>query len=146
MLEQPRHLGIQNLVRDLNRIYRDTAALHELDFNAEGFEWIDWQDADSSVFCWLRRARDGGFVVCVSNFTPLVRHAYRIGVPQQGRYHELLNTDSIKYDGSGVGIHGDIHTDNISAHGRAQSLQIDLPPLATLMLKIRDAHEGGNGE
>ncbi len=137
LLEQPRHKGVQNLVRDLNRVYRDTAALYELDFSAAGFEWIDWQDADSSVFCWLRRATDGGFVICVSNFTPLVRAGYRIGVPQDGLYTELLNTDSEKYGGSGVGIHGDIHTERIEAHGRQQSLQIDLPPLATLMLKIK---------
>ena len=136
LLEQPRHKGVQNLVRDLNRIYRETRALHELDFSGEGFEWIDWQDADSSVFCWLRRDSDGDFVICVSNFTPLVRAGYRIGVPREGCYAELLNTDSEKYGGSGVGLHGDIHTENIEAHGRQQSLQLDLPPLATLILKI----------
>ena len=138
LLEQPRHQGVQNLVRDLNQVYRDTTALHELDFSGEGFEWIDWQDADSSVFCWLRRASDGGSVICVSNFTPLVRSGYRIGVPQQGSYTELLNTDSEKYGGSGVGLNGDLHTENISAHGREHSLQLDLPPLATLMLKIKN--------
>jgi 1,4-alpha-glucan branching enzyme len=146
LLEQPRHLGIQTLVRELNGVYRDTAALHQLDFSGEGFEWIDWQDADSSVFCWLRRAKDGAFVVCVSNFTPLVRPAYRIGVPMEGTYTELLNTDSTKYGGSGVGLHGDIHTDNVTAHGRAQSLQIDLPPLATLMLTIKNSLSGKRGE
>ncbi len=137
LLEQPRHKGVQTLVRDLNKVYRETRALHELDFSGKGFEWIDWQDADSSVFCWLRHASDGGFVICVSNFTPLVRAGYRIGVPQEGLYTELLNTDSEKYGGSGVGLHADIHTENIGAHGRQHSLQIDLPPLATLMLKIK---------
>ena len=136
LLEQPLHQGIQNLVSDLNQVYRDTAALHELDFSHEGFEWIDWQDADSSVLCWLRRAGDGAFVVCISNFTPLVRSGYRIGVPQAGCYSELLNTDSVRYGGSGVGVHDGIHTEDVAAHGRQQSLQIDLPPLATLMLKI----------
>ena len=136
LLEQPLHQGIQNLVSDLNGVYRDTAALHELDFSHEGFEWIDWQDADSSVLCWLRRASDGAFVVCVSNFTPLVRSGYRIGVPQGGCYSELLNTDSIRYGGSGVGMLHDIHTEDVAAHGHQQSLQIDLPPLATIMLKI----------
>ncbi|MDX2416845.1 MAG: 1,4-alpha-glucan branching protein GlgB [Xanthomonadales bacterium] len=136
LLEQPLHQGIQDLVSDLNRVYRDTAALHELDFSHEGFEWIDWQDADSSVLCWLRRASDGAFVVCVSNFTPLVRSGYRIGVPQRGYYSELLNTDSVRYGGSGVGVHDDIHTEDVAAHGHQQSLQIDLPPLATIMLKI----------
>jgi 1,4-alpha-glucan branching enzyme len=137
LLQQPLHQGVQTLVRDLNRVYRDSPALHELDFSHEGFEWIDWQDADSSVFCWLRRASDGSFIVCVSNFTPLVRSGYRIGVPQAGCYAELLNTDAVEYGGSGVGIHGEIQTENIDAHGRRHSLQIDLPPLATLMLKCR---------
>jgi len=136
LLEDPKHEGIQMLVRDLNRVYRETKALHELDFSGEGFEWVDWQDADSSVLCWLRRAADGSFVVCISNFTPLVRSGYRVGVPQAGLYSELLNTDSGKYGGSGVGIVEKIHTQKLEAHGRAQSLQIDLPPLATLMLKI----------
>jgi len=136
LLDQPSHQGVQNLVRDLNQVYRDTLALHELDFSGEGFEWIDWQDADSSVFCWLRRSKGGDFVICVSNFTPLVRSGYRIGVPQEGSYTELLNTDAEKYGGSGVGLYGDLHTENTSAHGRGQSLQLDLPPLATLMLKI----------
>jgi 1,4-alpha-glucan branching enzyme len=138
LLEQPRHQGVQNLVSDLNRIYTETAALHELDFSHEGFEWIDWQDADSSVFCWLRRASDGAFVICVSNFTPLVRRGYRVGVPHKGGYAELLNTDAEVYGGSGVGVNGDIHTENIEAHGRAQSLQIDLPPLATIFLRIKN--------
>jgi len=137
LLDQPLHQGIQTLVSDLNRVYRDTVALHELDFSHEGFEWIDWQDADSSVLCWLRRASDGDFVVCVSNFTPLVRSGYRIGVPQEGSYSELLNTDSVKYGGSGVGVHDEIHTEAVEAHGRPHSLQIDLPPLATIMLRIK---------
>jgi 1,4-alpha-glucan branching enzyme len=123
-------------VRDLNGVYRDTPALHELDFSHEGFEWIDWQDADSSVFCWIRRARNGDFIVCISHLTPLVRSGYRIGVPQEGTYAELLNTDAVKYGGSGVGVHGEIHTQKVAAHGREHSLQIDLPPLATMILKI----------
>jgi len=136
LLDQPLNLGVQNLVSDLNRIYRDVPALHELDFRQEGFEWIDWQDADNSVFCWLRRALDGALVVCISNFTPLVRAGYRIGVPRQGVYAELLNTDDAKYGGSGVGIHGDLHTQDVAAHGRQHSVQIDLPPLATVILKL----------
>ena len=136
LLEDPKHAGIQALVRDLNRVYRDTKALHELDFNGEGFEWVDWQDADSSVLCWLRRAVDGSFVICISNFTPLVRSGYRVGVPQAGSYMELLNTDAKEYGGSGVGVFGEIQTQDVGAHGRQYSLQIDLAPLATVMLKI----------
>jgi 1,4-alpha-glucan branching enzyme len=137
LLEQPRHKGVQSLVRDLNRVYRDTLALHQLDFSAEGFDWIDFKDADSSVFCWLRCANDGSFVVCISNFTPLIRTGYRLGVPQDGCYVELLNTDAEKYGGSGVGMSGNIQAENIETHGRPHSIQIDLPPLATLMLTIK---------
>ena len=132
-------------MRDLNRVYRETKALHELDFSGEGFEWVDWQDADSSVLCWLRRAADGSFVVCISNFTPLVRSGYRVGVPQAGNYTELLNTDSNEYGGSGVGVSGEIQTQDVGANGRQNSLQIDLPPLATVMLKIKWAANGRNG-
>ncbi len=146
LLEQPSHRGIQALVRDLNQVYRATTALHELDFNAEGFEWLDWQDSDSSILCWLRWAADGSFVICISNFTPLVRSGYRVGVPRMGCYSELLNTDSAKYGGSGVGISGELHTQRIRAHEQRQSLQLDLPPLATIMLKINGPVDGKRGE
>ena len=139
LLDQPRHKGIQTLVRDLNRVYSETLALHELDFSAAGFEWIDWQDADNSVFCWLRRATDGTVVICVSNFTPLVRRGYRLGVPQAGDYVELINTDDEKYGGSGVRSSGEIVAQGVEAHGRPYSLTIDLPPLATMMLIMKDA-------
>ena len=134
LLENSSHLGVQSLVRDLNGVYRQTAALHELDFSAEGFEWLDWQDKDSSVLCWLRWAKDGSFVICICNFTPLARPGYRIGVPQAGVYAELLNTDSKKYGGTGMGVSGALRTEKVETHGRLQSLQLDLPPLACLLL------------
>ena len=83
--------------------------------------------------------------ICISNFTPLVRSGYRVGVPTAGCYTELLNTDSEKYGGSGVGVFGEIHTQDVGAHGRENSLQIDLPPLATVMLQIKQAADGKNG-
>jgi len=138
LLDQPLHKGVQTLVRDLNRVYRDVAALHERDFRQDGFEWIDWQDAENSIFSWLRRANDGSFVVCISNFTPVVRAGYRIGVPEAGVYTELLNTDDLGYGGSGVGLRGDIPTQEQTAHGRQHSLQIDLPPLATIILEMKN--------
>jgi len=138
LLDGPLHRGVQTLVRDLNRVYHDTPALFEQDFRHEGFEWIDWQDADHSVLSWLRRARDGVFVLCISNFTPVVRAGFRVGVPAEGVYTELLNTDDVRYGGSGVGVRGEIPTQNLSAHGRQHSLQIDLPPLATLMLVMKN--------
>lgn len=136
LLDQPLHKGVQLLVRDLNQVYRETPALHELDFSPEGFEWVDWQDKQSSVYCWLRWASDGSFVLCIHNFTPLVRPGYRIGVPKSGQYKELINTDSKVYGGSGVNIASTIKSENIEAHGRLQSLRLDLPPLATMMLTI----------
>ena len=136
LLKQPLHKGIQSLVRDLNRIYRDTPALHELDCRSEGFEWVDWQDRQSSVLCWLRWTGEGDFVLCISNFTPMVRAGYRIGVPKAGQYKELINTDSKKYGGSGVNIASTIGSEKIEAQGRLQSLQLDLPPLATIMLTL----------
>jgi 1,4-alpha-glucan branching enzyme len=91
------------------------------------------------VLAWLRRARDGDFVVCICNFTPLVRKAYRVGVPQAGRYATLINTDDEKYAGSGAWPAGMIEAQDTGAHGRPHSLQIDLPPLATLMLHAETA-------
>jgi 1,4-alpha-glucan branching enzyme len=135
LLEKPLHKGVQSLVRDLNQVYRDVPALHQLDFSSEGFEWVDWQDKQGSVFCWLRWASDGGFVVCISNFTPILRTGYRIGVPKAGHYEELINTDSKDYGGSGVNMTATIISEKIEAHGRLQSLQLDLPPLATVILK-----------
>jgi len=145
LLAEPKHKGIQSLVRDLNQVYRETGALHELDFKAEGFEWLDWQDSDSSLLSWVRRGADGSFVICISNFTPLVRSGYRLGVPTAGCYTELINTDAEKYGGSGIGFIGEIHSQDVEAHGRQQSLQIDLPPLATVILKIKIAANGKNG-
>lgn len=146
LLDQPKHKGIQTLVHDLNQVYRDTKALHELDFSSEGFEWVDWQDSDSSILCWLRFAADKSFVICISNFTPLVRAGYRVGVPMPGCYTELLNTDAEKYGGSGVGVFGEIGTQEVGAHGRQQSLQIDLPPLATVILRIKNPASRNSGE
>jgi 1,4-alpha-glucan branching enzyme len=134
LLQYPEHRGVQALVRDLNQLYRHNPALFELDFDARGFEWIDHQDADSSVLAWLRRTRNGDVVVCISNFTPLVRHGYTVGVPQGGRYVTLLNTDDAKYAGSGAGPNGVIESRADGSHGRPYSLCVDLPPLATLML------------
>ena len=106
---------------------------------------MDWQDSDSSVLSWLRRGADGSFVICISNFTPLVRLGYRLGVPVAGCYTELINTDAEKYGGSGVSLIGEINTRDVEAHGRQQSLQMDLPPLATVILKIKIAANGKNG-
>ena len=139
LLQQAEHAGVRRLIGDLNRIYCDFAALHQLDSAAEGFEWIDCIDAENSVIAFLRRARDGGpFVIAVCNFTPVVRTGYRIGVPEAGKYREILNTDAEHYGGSGVDNPEPLEAAPIEHHGRPASLELKLPPLATVMLVRRD--------
>jgi 1,4-alpha-glucan branching enzyme len=135
LLEDERHRGVQNLVRDLNRLYRTEPALYALDFEPSGFEWIDCQDAENTVLALLRRAPDGQFLVVVLNCTPVVRTSYRLGVPAGGRYRELLNTDSCFYGGSNVGNGGWLEAESVGWHGRPYSLALTLPPLGALFLK-----------
>lgn len=136
LVDDAMHAGVQRLVRDLNHLYRGMPALHERDCEPEGFSWIDCNDAESSVISYIRRAADpGDFAVIVCNFTPVVRSAYRIGVPRAGEYLEILNTDSTHYGGSNVGNSGRVIAEQIAAHGHPQSLALTLPPLATLVLR-----------
>jgi 1,4-alpha-glucan branching enzyme len=133
LLEHAPHWGMQALIRDLNALYRSTPALYEIDFAPAGFEWIAWDDRDNSVLIWRRLDASGNFVICVSNLTPVVRHDFRIGVPEGGRYHEIMNTDDEKYGGSGVG-NDDVEAEPVGSHGREYSVAVTLPALATLML------------
>jgi 1,4-alpha-glucan branching enzyme len=126
------HQGMHRLVRDLNNVYRHFPALHELDCEPQGFEWIVHDDKAHSVFAFVRKAGDGRFVLAVCNFTPVVRHGYRLGVPAPGAYREIINTDNTIYGGSGVG-NGVVPTEAVAWHGRAHSLVLTVPPLATLM-------------
>jgi 1,4-alpha-glucan branching enzyme len=137
LLDDPLHDGVRSLVRDLNRLLRDTPALHEIDFDPEGFEWIDSHDAERSIFAFARRGRSAGaLVVVVSNFTPVVHRGLRLGVPRPGDYAERLNTDSAHYGGSNVGTpFGAARAEPVPMHGRPQSIVIDLPPLATVFLQ-----------
>ncbi len=135
LLEYSSHRGVQSLVRDLNRLYAETPALYEMDFAPEGFEWIEWGDRDNSVLSWIRRGQDGRFVICVSNFTPVVRKGFRLGVPEARSYLEILNTDRPEYDGSGVVNTGKLAVQKEAAQGRGWSLCLTLPPLATLILQ-----------
>ncbi|MDB5847488.1 MAG: 1,4-alpha-glucan branching enzyme, partial [Rhodoferax sp.] len=140
LLEHAPHAGVQTLVRDLNRLYRDTPALHELDCAAAGFEWIEHNDAEHSVLSFVRRGKNADgidrHVLVVCNFTPEVRHGYRVGTPRPGRYRERLNTDSHHYGGSNTGTPlGAASTEAVGWHGRAQSLLLTLPPLATLVFE-----------
>jgi 1,4-alpha-glucan branching enzyme len=133
LLEHAPHRGVQALVRDLNALYRRTPALYEIDFNDAGFEWISWDDRDNSVLIWLRRDASGNFVICVSNLTPVVRHDFRMGVPEGGMYRELINSDDLKYGGSGV-LNHDVAAQQHGSHGREYSLVVALPPLSTIIL------------
>jgi 1,4-alpha-glucan branching enzyme len=134
-LADPLHSGLQLLVRDLNRLYRATPALHQLDCEPEGFAWIDAANANESVLSYVRRGRDPHeLAVIVCNFTPVPRHDYRIGVPRPGRYLERVNTDAGVYGGSGVGNAGAVESDPDPMHGHNQSLRLQLPPLGVLIL------------
>jgi 1,4-alpha-glucan branching enzyme len=136
LLANADHRGMQDLIRDLNRLYRGVPALHALDCEPAGFEWIDGGDAAQSVLAYLRRDGSGvRQVVVVCNFTPMVRHGYRVGVPEGGRWAERLNTDSERYGGSNVGNAGGADALGRPHHGRPFSIEIKLPPLATLVFE-----------
>lgn len=138
LLERDPHRGIQALTRDLNHLYLNTPALHELDFFAEGFSWIDCHDVEQSVISYQRRARDGSFVLVVLNFTPILRTGYRVGIPGSSAYQEVFNSDSIYYDGSNVGNTGKISPTGQPWSGQPDSIIITLPPLAGVILKTAD--------
>jgi 1,4-alpha-glucan branching enzyme len=138
LLDEPLHAGLRRFVVDLNRTYAVERALHELDFDWHGFQWIDCNDNENSVVSLIRRARDpGDFVVALLNFTPVPREGYRIGVPRPGGYSELLNSDAEIYGGSNNGNGGMVFSEPIAAHGHSDSLRLLLPPLGFLLLKPR---------
>jgi 1,4-alpha-glucan branching enzyme len=130
------HVGIRRLVTDLNAAYRAEPALHQLDFDPAGFQWIDCNDNENSVVSFMRRARDPrDLVVVVLNFTPVVRPGYVVGVPEDGVYREVINTDSEIYGGSNQGNAGAVQSEPVAAHGHPHRLRLLLPPLSCLILK-----------
>ncbi|MEN8129872.1 MAG: 1,4-alpha-glucan branching protein GlgB [Pseudomonadota bacterium] len=137
VLEAPLHRGLQSLVSELNRLYRERSALHYHDFNPEGFEWIDCHDAVQSVLSYQRKGLDE-LAVVVLNFTPVPRHAYRLGVPKGGIYRERLNSDSSFFGGSNVGNTGEVVAEPKPWMGHPWSLNLTLPPLAGLILTLDD--------
>jgi len=137
VLQYPVHNGLQNWVAQLNRLYRGEPALHELDNNPDGFEWVDCNDNLTSTISLLRKSEGGKeTVLIVCNFTPIPRLGYRIGVPTGGYWRELLNSDALDYGGTGAGNLGGVHAEEIPAHGRPWSLRLTLPPLGALFLKV----------
>jgi 1,4-alpha-glucan branching enzyme len=136
LLEHASHRGIQSWVADLNRIYRMEPALHELDCDSAGFEWIDGSDSEQSVLSFMRKSRGGNEIIAaVFNFTPLPRHNYRVGVPRNGYWREILNSDSEAYGGAGFGNLGGTDTQQIPVHGQPHSLNLILPPLGAVFFK-----------
>ena len=138
LLDDPAHRGLARWVQALNEHYQHERALHEVDFDPEGFRWIDCTDSEGGVLTFLRMARaQDDAIVGVLNFTPVPRGDYRIGVPAPGYYAELLNSDSAIYGGSNVGNAGGVPSEPIAAHGFEQSIRLMVPPLACLLLKRR---------
>ncbi len=136
LLEFDEHAGVQRLVGDLNKIYCADPALHELDHEARGFEWIEHSDSDNSVFSFIRRGLKGEETLVVINATPVPRDAHRLGVNRPGRYEEVLNTDAACYGGSDFGNAGGIDSESVSWQGRDDSIQVKLPPLATVFFRL----------
>ncbi|WP_313084644.1 1,4-alpha-glucan branching protein GlgB [Pseudomonas sp.] len=134
LLEEADHRGAQQLVRDLNRLYSQEPALHELDSDPQGFQWLIGDDRANSVFAWLRKSSTGHPLLVVGNFTPVVRENYRIGVPEEGRWLEIFNSDAECYGGSNVGNGGGILAEQTPAHGQPMSLSLTLPPLGVVIL------------
>jgi 1,4-alpha-glucan branching enzyme len=136
LLDDPAHAALRDYVRTLNWHLGAEASLHQVDFDPDGFRWIDCHDNENSVVSFVRYAADRrDFLVGVFNFTPVPREGYRIGVPRAGYYRELLNSDSAVFGGSNVGNSGGVHSEPVPAHGFDQSVSLTVPPLGCLYLK-----------
>ncbi len=137
LLDNADHRGVHTLVRDMNAIYKETSALWSLDTEGSGFAWIDANDSGNNTFSFIRHPRDPGDgpLVCVANFSAVPHHHYRLGLPRDGAWTELLNTDADAYSGSGVGNFGTVHADGGEHHGQPASAVLTVPPLATLWLR-----------
>ncbi|MGH7501718.1 MAG: 1,4-alpha-glucan branching protein GlgB [Longimicrobiales bacterium] len=136
LLEKPLHAGLQRWVTDLNRIYRSEPAAHQLDFQPQGFEWVDADDNRHSVLTWLRIAPGrASFLLVACNLTPVLRTGYRVGVPEAGTWTEILNSDSESYGGSGAGNYGSVDATRTPWHGRPFSIELTLPPLSVTVFR-----------
>jgi len=137
LLNDPDHRGVQTLMRDLNRTYRDEPALWEADVEPRGFQWIDANNSEGNIIAFMRIGPSSGRrVICVCNFSPVVRHGYKLGVPARGYYREMINTDSALYGGSNVGNAGGVLAKDSASHAQPCSISITLPPLAVLWLEV----------
>jgi len=137
LLDYDIHQGIQNLVRDLNKFYKDERGLYQYQFEARGFEWIDYADHENSAMAFQRQADEKeDLLIVVCNFTPETRRHYRVGVPYRGKWMEVFNSDEVKYSGSGVVNEGSLMTSPVKYHGRDYSISLTLPPLGISVLKL----------
>ncbi|WP_246160700.1 1,4-alpha-glucan branching protein GlgB [Aureimonas fodinaquatilis] len=134
LLQHHEHAGVQQLVKDLNALYRQVPALYELDCDPAGFEWVDTTDTDNSILSFIRKDKNGGPVLVVCNFTPNVHYNYQVGVPRGGFWNERMNTDAHMYGGSNAGNSGGRRAEEVSANGRPFSLSLTIPPLSTVIL------------
>ncbi|OAP22572.1 1,4-alpha-glucan branching enzyme GlgB [Amycolatopsis sp. M39] len=134
LLETPLHRGVRDLIRQLNAIYRDTAALFSGDVRPEGFRWIDANDSAGNVLSFLRLGADGSRLACIANFAGVPHHDYRVGLPSAGRWTEALNTDAESFGGSGVGNLGAVEATEEPWHGQPASAVLQLPPSGVLWL------------
>ena len=142
----PMHTKMLEYSRALNKFYCENKALWQVDFDWNGFQWIDPDDNENSVISFIRKAEDGDdFLIAVCNFTPEVRHGYRIGVPKKGVYYEVFNSDDEAYGGSGV-KNGDLASEDVPWHNRSQSIALTVPPLATVYLRLRGTAAAGRGD
>jgi 1,4-alpha-glucan branching enzyme len=133
VLQYPLHAGAQSWMRDLNRLYRDTPALYEIDFSGDGFQWIDANNGDMSALVYLRKGRSGDVALVACNFTPVPRDNYQVGVPRGGRWIERLNSDAPMYGGGGIGNFGGLEAAPLPCHGHFHSLSLRLPPLGIVI-------------
>lgn len=131
------HRGIQRASKDLNWLYRQQSALHAHDFDQQGFQWIDCEDAAQSILSYVRRGKDHSFVIILLNFTPVPRHQYRLGVPQSGYYQELFNSDAACYGGSNVGNGSGCQSDPVPWMNQPASISLNLPPLGGVILQLQ---------
>jgi 1,4-alpha-glucan branching enzyme len=133
-----RHNGVQLMVADLNKLYREVPSLHELDFDPKGFEWMDCNDWENSILSFVRKGKNpDDMILVVANFTPVAREKYKVGVNIEGFYKEVFNSDAKEYGGSGVGNAGGVMAQNVQHHGRKFSLLLKLPPLGVIVFHYK---------
>ena len=146
LLDKPDFAGIQRWVKDLNHALKEYAPLHELDFDPQGFRWVDCSDWHQSVLVWLRKGKsDNEYILCVANFTPVPRWGYRVGVPRSGFWKEILNSDATIYGGSGMGNSGGMEAEMVESHGLPCSLPLTLPPLGIVAFHFKASHAPKKG-